>query len=105
LQNLINQRHPVAAAGVFPARVVSFTDYAAALYQDIAARGAEIDRGVDSSATRLRVAEQSQSQKEGVNLDEELSQMMMLQQAYNAGARLIQVSQQLYDELLKTVGG
>ena len=29
--------------------------------------------------------------------------MMVLQQAYNAGARLLQVAKELYDELLKVV--
>jgi flagellar hook-associated protein FlgK len=38
-----------------------------------------------------------------VNIDEELSNMMMLQQAYNAGARLIKVADQLYEQLLNIV--
>jgi flagellar hook-associated protein 1 FlgK len=40
---------------------------------------------------------------EGVNLDEELSNMMIFQQAYNASARLITVVQQMYDTLLDAV--
>ena len=31
--------------------------------------------------------------------------MIVLQQAYNAGARLITMAQQLSDELMKAVGG
>jgi flagellar hook-associated protein FlgK len=31
--------------------------------------------------------------------------MLTLQQAYNAGARLIAVSKELYDELIRAVGG
>ena len=104
LQDLINQRHAIGAAGALPSRIVTFTDYAAAFYQDIASRGSAIDRSKSAEDTRLRVAKQTQSEKEGVNLDEELTKMMVLQQAYNAGARLIQVSQELYDELLRAVG-
>ena len=105
LQNLVNQNHDFAAGGAFSARNVSFSDYAAAFYQDAASRGSAVDAAKSAGDTRLSLAQQSQSSKEGVNLDEELAKMMVLQQAYNAGARLIQVSQQLYDELIKAVGG
>jgi flagellar hook-associated protein 1 FlgK len=40
---------------------------------------------------------------EGVNLDEELANMMVFQQAYNASARLMTTVQQMYDTLLEVV--
>lgn len=40
---------------------------------------------------------------EGVNLDEELANMMIFQQAYNAAARLMTTVQQMYDTLLEVV--
>jgi flagellar hook-associated protein 1 FlgK len=104
LQGLINQAHAFSAAGALPGRSVSLSDYAAAFYQDIASRGTAIDSSKSAEETRLGLAQQNQSAKEGVNLDEELEKMMTLQQAYNAGARLLQVAQQLYDELLRAVG-
>ena len=104
LQDLLNQSHSFAAAGAMPARNATLGSYAAAFYQDIASRGAAIDSSKSAQNTRLTLAQQSQSQKEGVNLDEELAKMMSLQQAYNAGARLLQVAQQLYDQLLQAVG-
>ena len=85
------------------ARNVSLNDYAAAFYQDVSSRVGTIDGAKNANATRLDAAIQNRSQVEGVNLDEELSQMLVLQQAYNAGARLIKVSKDLYDELLRTV--
>ncbi|HEY1996280.1 flagellar basal body rod C-terminal domain-containing protein, partial [Paraburkholderia sp.] len=58
-----------------------------------------------SSATeqgdRSQEAQSRQSQVSGVNLDEELSNMMIYQQAYSAGARILQVVQQMYDTLLQ----
>ena len=105
LQNLLNQTQTFSAGGALPARNVSFNDYVSTLYQDIASRGAAIDASKTAGDTRLQLAQQSQSSKEGVNMDEELAKMMTLQQAYNAGARLINVAQQLYDTLLKAVGG
>jgi flagellar hook-associated protein 1 FlgK len=105
LQDALNQSHSFAAAGTLGARNGRFTDYAAAFYQDVASRGNAVDDEKKAQDTRLSVAQQNQSQKEGVNLDEELSKMVTLQQAYNAGARLIQLAQQLSDELMKMVGG
>jgi flagellar hook-associated protein 1 FlgK len=104
LQDLMNQNHSFSAAGALPARNVKLGDYAAAFYQDVASRGTAIDSSKTAQDTRLSLAQQAQSQKEGVNLDEELAKMMSLQQAYNAGARLLQVAQQLYDQLLQAVG-
>ena len=39
----------------------------------------------------------------GVNLDEEMARMVQLQQAYSAAARLITVTDELFDELLGIV--
>jgi flagellar hook-associated protein 1 FlgK len=84
---------------------VTFNDYTAALYQEVASQGNSIDISKKAEDTRLQVATQNQSSKSGVNLDEELANMIVLQQAYNAGARLITMAQQLSDELMKAVGG
>jgi flagellar hook-associated protein 1 FlgK len=104
LQGLANQVLPFAAAGMLPARNTTFADYASAFYQEIAQRGSAINNAKDAQDMRLQVAQAAQSQSEGVNLDEELEKMMMYQQAYNAGARVIRVTQELYDELLNAVG-
>jgi flagellar hook-associated protein 1 FlgK len=103
LQDALNQAHPFDQAGALPARTASLTDYAAAFYQDISSRTSAIDFNKSAQNTRLTQAQQTQSRVEGVNLDEELEKMMVLQQAYNAGARLITLAQQLYQELLDAV--
>jgi flagellar hook-associated protein 1 FlgK len=36
----------------------------------------------------------------GVNLDEEMARMVQLQQAYSVAARIITVTDELFDELL-----
>jgi flagellar hook-associated protein 1 FlgK len=105
LQAAFNDTHSFTAAGGLPARNVTFADYSAALYQDAASRSATIDSQKAAEDTRSQIAQQAQAAREGVNLDEELSNMMQLQQAYAAGARLLTVSQQLYDQLLQAVGG
>ena len=39
----------------------------------------------------------------GVNLDEELSRLVLYQEAYSVSARLISITNQLFDELLAIV--
>jgi flagellar hook-associated protein 1 FlgK len=103
LQNLNGAQIPFSAAGAIPGTTTSLNDYAATFYQYIATRGQNIDAYRSAQSTRLQQAQENQSQSEGVNLDEELSKMMQLQQAYNAGTRLIQVAQDLFDQLLNAV--
>jgi len=40
----------------------------------------------------------------GVNIDEELSQMVVLQNSYSAAARVMSTASQMYDTLLAMVG-
>ena len=104
LQDVMNQAQNFPASGSLPARSVRLSDFTAAFYQDTASRGTSIDASKTAGDTRLQLAQQKQSESEGVNLDQELEKMMSLQQAYNAGARLLTVAQQLYDALLQAVG-
>ncbi|MBN9555996.1 MAG: flagellar hook-associated protein FlgK [Alphaproteobacteria bacterium] len=101
LQNVGTTNQSFAAAGALGARSASLTDYAASLYQDIASRSQSAQTAQTAQSNRLAEAQSRQSQTSGVNLDEELSNMMMYQQAYSAGARMLQVVQQLYDTLLQ----
>jgi flagellar hook-associated protein 1 FlgK len=103
LQNLSNTTLPFGAGGSLPARTMTLSDYIATFYQDISARGATIDANRMSQETRLAQAEKNLSQREGVNLDEELANMMTLQHAYNAGARLIRVADEMYEALLNVI--
>ena len=90
-----------SAAGFASARTASLGDYAASLVASIGQRAAAASSASsDASALKSEVEERA-IQKEGVNMDEELANMMVFQQAYNAGARLITTAQQLYDTLLQ----
>ena len=40
----------------------------------------------------------------GVNLDEELSRLVLYQQAYSVSARLVSITNDLFDDLLGMVG-
>jgi len=90
-------------AGFANSRVASLSDYASSLVATIGQRAAAAaDTASDSISLKSEVEARAVSH-EGVNLDEELAAMMVFQQAYNAGARLITTAQRLYDELLNLV--
>lgn len=103
LQAIGDESYSFSAAGSLGARETSFSDYISTFYQDVATRAADAEEQQAISEAWLSEAQSQQGSAVGVNLDEELSRMMSLQQAYNAGARLIQTAQELFDELLKVV--
>jgi flagellar hook-associated protein 1 FlgK len=101
LQNLANARQSFSAAGGLGAQVSTLADYAANFYQDISTRSNAASSASTTQSDRLSEAQARQASESGVNLDEELSNMMIYQKAYAAGARMLQVGQQLYDTLLQ----
>lgn len=101
LQNLANTRQNFSTAGGMGAQVSTLSDYAANFYQDVSTRSNAASTASTTQKDRLSEAQTRQSSESGVNLDEELSNMMIYQQAYAAGARMLQVGQSLYDTLLQ----
>ena len=91
------------AAGDLRAMATTIGDYASLVIGNVSSNAASVDR-LDQAANSVRdEVEFRRKTVEGVNLDEELSNMVIYQQAYNAAARLVTVAQQLYDALLSTV--
>lgn len=101
LQNVSSTKQTFARAGGLAAQNASLGDYAAAFYQDIAVRSQTAKSQNSAQTDRLTEAKSRQASVSGVNLDEELSNMMTYQQAYSASARLLQTVQSLYDTLLQ----
>lgn len=101
LQKVETNQQTIAAAGNLSARTTSISDYANSLYQDVSSRAATATSNYTAQNDRLTEAKKMQSNSEGVNLDEELSNMVVYQQAYNASARLLTTYQNLYDTLLQ----
>ncbi len=101
LQNLQSAQQTFSSAGDLGQQVTSLGNYAGSLYQDIATRGATAAANKTAQDARLTEAQTRQSSASGVNLDEELSNMMIYQRAYSAGARMLSVVDQLYQTLLQ----
>lgn len=68
--------------------------------------GVRARQGQITEETQLVLLQQSEAEREsvsGVNLDEEAAKLIELQQAYQAAARVITVSNSLFDELLAAI--
>ena len=96
-------RSPVAtiARGMLPAYSVSVSGYAAditSLSAAAAAQATSTKEGDAATSTDLATRIGTIS---GVNMDEELSRLILYQQAYTVSARIVSITDQLFDELLK----
>jgi flagellar hook-associated protein 1 FlgK len=100
LQALASKEVAFDKVGNLGSQTTSLQNYAAALYQDIATQSANTTTAKSTQDDRLTEAQSRLSNNSGVNLDEELANMIMYQRAYSAGARMLTTVNQLYDSLL-----
>lgn len=80
------------------------TDGYAALLSDI---GVRVQSAGFSSAVSRSIADNAATDNAavaGVNLDEEAARLLQFQQAYQASAKILQVSQTLFDTLIQNLG-
>ena len=101
LQGLETSQRTFAKVGALGRQVVSLGNYVAGFYQDVSTRGTDITSNKTAQDDRLTEAQSRQSSTSGVSLDEELSNMVIYQQAYSAGARMLNVADELYKTLLQ----
>lgn len=105
-----------AAAAVFQSSSLTFSGPGMKSPSSLAAAASDIITGQSSNQLDLQhqlAAEQATktsidtlvSSDSGVNLDNEFSQLLQLQQAYAANARIVTVTQKLFDALLVASGG
>lgn len=91
------------AAGELQAINTTLGQYAAFVVGNAAVMAeAATSREEDTRALQLTVSQRRQDVS-GVNIDEELAQMVVFQNAYNASARMITTVQQMFDQLLQVV--
>ncbi len=103
LQELENATVKIKKAGGLNQFNSTLGQYSAAVLADFGFRAqlAE-DFGGDSSVL-LGELEQRIASVSGVNIDEELSNMIIFQNAYSSSARMLSVAQELFDEILRIV--
>lgn len=87
-------------AGDLSATTTTITSYAGTVLSDFALKADEVvERESDSRALADEISSRIISET-GVNLEEELANMILFQNAFNASARLLQTTREMFEELL-----
>ena len=104
LQAVREERIAFGKTGNIGSQTTTLGDYGAAVLSDFATRAQQAESFLlDRDALRV-VLQARTSDVSGVNLDEELGNMILFQNAYNASARMIATARQLFDVLLEVAG-
>jgi flagellar hook-associated protein 1 FlgK len=93
-----------AAAGRLPAMNTGLADYAASLISDASALASETDGTSEFQQNLVDTLRQKSDSVRGVNLDEELSDLMLYEQSYSAAARVVSAIKDMFDVLDRAVG-
>ncbi len=89
-----------AAAGGNAGGTKTLSSYAADFAGEIGGKASAAKIRSETASDLAKEADSRRTSAEGVNMDEELVNMTTFQQAYNASARLIQASKDMYDVLI-----
>jgi flagellar hook-associated protein 1 FlgK len=82
----------------------TFAEAYAQLVGEIGVRVQGAMAASDISAAVAASAETARASKSGVNLDEEAAMLIQFQQSYQAAAKVLQIAQSVFQELLDTAG-
>jgi flagellar hook-associated protein 1 FlgK len=89
-----------AAAGGLSATTATFASYAASILSVQATNAAEAESQLDFNKSYLTTLEARNSAISGVNVDEELANLIILEQSFNASARVLTTASDMLEELL-----
>jgi flagellar hook-associated protein 1 FlgK len=92
------------ARGDLPAGSFRLADYAAEIVAVRAGAAASAEDAAEADRALADTLSARQAEVSGVNLDEELARLVLFQEAYSVAARLIAITDQLFDELLGILG-
>ena len=93
-----------SAAGDASAVTMTVSRYASDFSGSIARKSATAESRKDAAAAVSGEVDSQRQSEEGVNLDEELINLTTYQQAFNASARLIQATKDMFDVLTGILG-
>lgn len=103
--DLRNAEINFTAVGEMPAAGVTLSVYTSYFLSSASGRAQEAEEQYDTALTFYEEFRSQADAVSGVNLDEELANTVILQNAYSATARVITVINQMFGELLSSVGG
>lgn len=90
----------IPAAGRIVAMTVTLGEYVSTFLADSGQQAARASIFAENNKALFQEVEARLANERGVSLDEELSNMMIFQQSYNAAARMVTTAKELYDMLL-----
>lgn len=103
LQDIENNLVSIASAGGLNQFSSTLGQYTSAVLADFGFRAQLAEGYGEDSNVLLGEINQRIESISGVNVDEELSNMIIFQNAYSSSARMLSVAQELYDEILSIV--
>jgi flagellar hook-associated protein 1 len=103
LRDVATKSLKFAAAGNVPGQSTSLSGYVSSLIADVSGRADRANRARDDSVALAAAVTKQRDDYQGVNLDEELGNLVIYQNSYNASARLITTARDMYDTLLSLV--
>ena len=83
--------------------MATLNGFAATLVSKTGLEAAHAATRLTDASARMTDAVNRRDNFSGVNLDEELSQMVILQNSYSASARVVSVASQMYETLLNMI--
>lgn len=99
LASVLSSATVVAAAGRLPATTATLAEYAATLVGDASVQAADAGEEALSRGEMVDALKSKSDSVRGVNLDEELSDLMLYEQAYTAAARVVKAVQDMFTAL------
>lgn len=85
-------------------RLPSFDEYFAEVIADIGLRGETAARAFDTESLIMKELNDMKEALSGVNMDEELAQMIKFQHGYNAAARFVTTVDSMLDTIINRMG-
>ena len=92
------------AAGGLTGQTVSFSEYSAAIVSFNASLADTNDTQLEDQLLLTQSLKSKSDTERGVNIDEEMSNLILFEQGYSAAARVINVIQSMFDALDRAVG-
>jgi flagellar hook-associated protein 1 FlgK len=99
LAQALNAKTTFKTTGHLGGITVDFTGYAAQILSENANRADNNDADADLSKSLFESLKTKSDNERGVNLDEEMSSLLLYQQSYSAAARVVNVIQRMFEAL------
>jgi flagellar hook-associated protein 1 FlgK len=104
LANMFGQPISFSSAGTLPTVNQTFSGYAGTIFANQGYRANLLNDQSEQKSDVLTNLNAQIGGVSGVNLDEEMAQLTIVQNAYNAAAQALKTSDQMFDQLLSIMG-